>query len=131
MKNLIILLLTALLLPVSPTLSGACSGVRFSLILKEPKTNTDGTPLADLLKTTLFYSVNNGTVKKKDYTATSIKGGGSKSIDITIPMNCKSVQNNVKFWSTATAGSESASSNILNFPVPTINVTNTGTAGGS
>ena len=129
MRNFIIALLVTLLLPLSPTLSAACSGVKFNFGWKEPKLNVDGTLLTDLSKTTLYYEVN-GAIVKKNYTATTSKGGGSKSASVTIPMNCKTMINSVKAWTTSTniQGLESGKSNELNMLVPII--ANSGAAGG-
>lgn len=68
------ILLIALIL--APQLSGACSGIRFTMRWTEPTTNEDGTPLTDLAKTTLYYQVNTNTPKKKDYIAKLLAGGG-------------------------------------------------------
>ena len=121
MKSLIIVLLVSLLLPLSPTLSGACSGVKFDFKWKEPKTNIDGTALTDLQKTTLYYISGNATVVKKDYAATKAAGGGSKTAAVTIPAKCGTAVSVIKVWTTATnTVGESASSNVLNYVIPVI-----------
>lgn len=122
MKNLIIVLLTALLLPLSPTLSAACSGIRYHFIWTEPKLNSDNTLLTNLAKTTLYYSLNSGVVKKKDYTATKPTGGGAKSAYITINMNCETKVNSMSAWATATnlSGIESAKGNVVIKAVPAL-----------
>lgn len=121
MKNFIITLAILLLLPISPTLSGACSGVKFKFTWKEPKVDINGTALTDLSKTTLYYQINDSSIIKKNYTATKASGDGSKTASITIPMNCKTNVNLVTVWTTATnAMGESASSNKLLINVPII-----------
>ena len=128
MKNFIIVLFIALLLPLSPTLSAACSGIRYHFIWTEPKINADGTALTNLAKTTLFYSLNGGTVKKKDYTASKLTGGSSKSAHITVNMNCETKSNNVTAWATATntGGVESEKGNVVIKPVPALGDSVTG-----
>lgn len=120
MKSLIIALLVSLLLPLSPTLSGACSGIHFDFKWREPKTNTDNS-IINLTKTTLYYSVDGVVVVKKDYSPTKATGGGSKTASVTIPVKCGTNVSVIKVWTTATNSTgESVSSNVLNFPVPII-----------
>lgn len=122
MKNFIIVLLTALLLPLSPTLSAACSGIRYHFFWTEPKANVDGTLLTDLAKTTLYYRLNGGAVKSKIYKASKPTGGGKKSAYITINMNCETKANNVEAWTKAinTGGAESEKGNVVVKPVPAL-----------
>ena len=94
------LILIALILV--PQLSCACSGIRFTEKWIEPITNSDGTPLTDLAKTTLYYQVNTSTPVKKDYPAKLLTGGATKTVSFTPIMNCKTQTNTVKKWVTAT-----------------------------
>lgn len=124
MRNFIIVLLTALLLPLSPTLSVACSGIRYHFLWKEPRLNTDGTVITDLARTTLYYSLNGGTAKSKVYKASKSTGGGSKSAYITIIMNCETKANNVEAWAIATntGGVDSAKGNVVVRSVPALGI---------
>ena len=112
-------LLIALIL--APQLSGACSGIRFTMRWTEPTTNVDGTPLTDLAKTTLYYQVNTNTPKKKDYIAKLTTGGAAKTASLTPLMNCVTKTNTIRWWVTATdvSGNISQPSNevIKNIPM--------------
>lgn len=122
MKNFIIVLVTVLLLPLSPTLSVACSGIRYHFFWTEPKLNADGSLITDLKETKLYYSLNGGAIKSKIYTASKPTGGGAKSSYITIIMNCETKVNSMSAWATATnaGGVESAKGNIVVKPVPAL-----------
>lgn len=122
MKNLIIVLLTALLLPLSPTLSVACSGIRYHFFWTEPKANTDGSLITNLTGTNLYYSLNGGTAKSNFYKASKPTGGGAKSAYITINMNCETKVNRVEAWAKAinTDSIESSKGNVVVKPVPAL-----------
>lgn len=122
MKNFIIALLTVLLLPLSPTLSAACAGIRYHFLWTEPKLNADGSLITDLASTTLYYSLNGGAAKSKYYKASKPTGGGSKSVYITVVMNCETKVNNVEAWVIAedTGGVKSAKGNVVVKPVPAL-----------
>lgn len=123
MKSFIIALFAFLLLPLSPVFtSAACSGIRITFTWQEPSTSADGTPLADLAKTSLYYQVNAGAIKKKDYKATKLTGGGSKRVHITMPLTCKTQANSIKAWATATdlTGHEALPSNVNVTSVPIV-----------
>lgn len=121
MKNFIIALLALLLLPLSPTLSVGCSGVRFPFKWKEPTHNIDGSALTDLVKTTIYYRVSGGIINKKDYKASKPTGGSWKTASILVSMDCKTKPNDVEAWATATtAGGESTEIKPVLIPVPII-----------
>lgn len=121
MRNFIIALFVALLLPLSPTLSAACSGIKFQFKWKEPTHNVDGSVLTDLVKTTVYYRVSGGVVNKKDYKASKPTGGSWKTASIIVSMDCKTKPNDVEAWATATtAGGESTEKKSVLISVPII-----------
>ena len=112
-----ILLLAVLMLGVSYAVHAAdavISGAQVTYSYKEPSTNADGSPLADLKTTTIYYTVNGGaTVKAKDEAASAKTGGGAKSSTFTVPI-VDSNESTLRFWSTATdeSGNESVASAV-------------------
>jgi len=83
--------------PLNLTLTGA----EITCDYDEPLTNVDGTPLTDLLKTTLYYERGRGTVKAKDVSAMSLTGGGHVTTTILVPViSGEDVM--IRIWVTAT-----------------------------
>ena len=84
-------------------------GAQVTLTYKEPSTNSDGSALGDLKRTTVYYSVNDGaTVKGQDVLATSLTGGVSRTVTLNIPI-IDSKETILRFWATATDESENES----------------------
>ena len=84
-------------------------GAQVTLTYKEPSTNSDGSVLGDLKRTTVYYSVNGGaTVKGQDVLATSLTGGVSRTVTLNIPI-IDSKETILRFWATATDESENES----------------------
>lgn len=91
------------------------SGTEVNFSYKEPSTNTDGTPLNDLSKVSIFYKVNNGAeVKAHDEVATAKTGGGTKTIKFIVPIN-ETIVSTIQFWAVAydEAGNASPNSQVL------------------
>ena len=113
--------LILIVLILAPQLSGACSGIRFTMRWTEPTTKVDGTPLTDLAKTTLYYQINTAIPKAKDYPSKVSTGGISKTASLTPLMNCKSKLNVITWWVTATDTSglisQPSNSVIVNIPM--------------
>jgi tetratricopeptide (TPR) repeat protein len=85
--------------------------IEIRLSYDEPTTNKDGSPLTDLVKTTIYYDVGNGPVKAVDVPATSPNGGGAVVRSVMIPVS-EDQKSQVTFWITATdrRGNESSRS---------------------
>ncbi len=87
-------------------------GVVLRATYTEPSTRTDGTPLTDLVKTNLHYSLPGVVVgKSPDIPATKAAGGGIVETTVFVPI-VKGQGGNVIFWVTATdeSGNESSPS---------------------
>lgn len=67
----------------------------------EPTTNSNGTPLADLHHTSIYYDMGNGAVHAADLPASLMTGGGTISYVISVPV-ADGEEKDVKFWATAT-----------------------------
>lgn len=67
----------------------------------EPSTTVEGTPLADLSKTSIYYDFGEGRILAKNIPATTPAGGGAISETILVPIR-KKEEHSVKICVTAT-----------------------------
>lgn len=82
------------------SLTLSLTGAEITCEYDEPNTNSDGSILTDLLKTTLYYGRGNGIVKAKDIPAMSLTGGGHIVTTILVPV-LGGEDVNVNVWATA------------------------------
>jgi hypothetical protein len=89
-------------------------GIQVTVEYTEPSTDSDGTSLNDLNRTSLFYNLGSGDVKAFDVIASTTTGGGNVVKTTVIPWpNGK--EGNVSFYAVAvdTNSAVSAKSNIV------------------
>ena len=101
------LLLAFLLFPaLGHAITNVPGGVEIDVSYSEPNQNADGTPLKDLLRTTVYYSTSNVALSTATYTkafdapATAITGNGLITKTIVIPFP-QGKESNVTFFAVA------------------------------
>lgn len=89
------------------------SGVLIEVQYDEPTTFSDGTPLTNLQKTTIFYNMGQGSTTIKDVNASNLRGGGHIVTEVSIPI-LPSQEKTLTVWATATStkGVTSIRSNV-------------------
>ncbi len=109
--NLVFVLIA--LASVAMAIDFTASGTILTVTYTEPTTNSDKTPLTDLAKTTIYYSLNGGTDVKvtPDIAAITPTGGGSVSTQITVPIAAnQSASVTIRATATDVSGNESIKS---------------------
>ena len=96
---------------VSPqvgNLFASITGNEFEVTYKEPILKSDGTPLTDLAKTTIYYDSGLGPIKVSDILASGPNGGGQVVEKILVPIG-EDTEQAVSIWCTATDLSDNES----------------------
>ncbi len=109
--NLVFVLIA--LASVASAIDFTASGTILTVTYTEPTSNSDKTPLTDLAKTTIYYSINGAAEVKvtPDIAATVPTGGGSVSTQVTVPIAAgQSASVTVRATATDTSGNESVKS---------------------
>lgn len=91
------------------------TGTEITASYVEPNTNTDGSTLKDLAKTTIYYDIvgdGKAAFKGGEVSATAPTGNGNITQKVLIPI-LTGQESDVEFWATASdiTGNESAPSN--------------------
>lgn len=88
-------------------------GAEVKVSYKEPSTNRNGSPIVDLVKTTIYYDKGQGPVNALDVAATTETGGSPISATFIIPIS-QDEEADISVWATATdkSGNESDKSSI-------------------
>lgn len=107
-----VMLVALLAATLAHAIDFTASGTILTVTYTEPTQNVDGSPLTDLAKTTVYYSLNGGAdVKGVEMPASNPKGGAGVTTPLTVPIaQNQSATVTVRATATDTSGNESAKS---------------------
>ncbi len=97
---------------VAMAIDFTASGTILTVTYIEPTLNTDSTPLTDLLRTNVYYSLNGAAdINVVAVPASRATGGGAITTQVTIPIAVgQSAAVTIRATATDTSGNESAKS---------------------
>src|SRR6266850_5388091 len=121
MKRLVVLL-SMLLIPIlSHAWTVVPGGIQVNISYTEPNTNSNGSPLKDLLKTIVYYNAGAGDLKAFEAPAIALTGNGNIIGTAVIPWPSDK-QGNVDFYAVAidTTANISAKSTMVTVQFDTL-----------